>query len=155
MYFFVSDWFLDHEKNKYSFSEGFIKSLVPNAPADIEDTMKKNLVSVIENTRKNFVKSIKPAFEKSELKFESTLENGAKVMVSDEWLKENFCTLYTIYYNTLHDEANLDTELDLPEGYIDTLSNCEMDDSAGLEMNHFGFLGMGCPVEVMCKGEAT
>eukprot|EP00957_Ditylum_brightwellii_P041116 3112532-Ditylum_brightwellii.AAC.1 len=72
-------------------------------------------------------------------------------MVSDEWLKENFCTLYTIYYDELYDEENLGTELDLPEGYTDMLSNCEMDDSAGLEMNRFEFLGTGCPVEVMCK----
>eukprot|EP00957_Ditylum_brightwellii_P041348 3130619-Ditylum_brightwellii.AAC.1 len=30
-----------------------------------------------------------------------------------------------------------------------------MDDSAGLEMNWFGCLETGCPVKVLCKGEAT
>eukprot|EP00957_Ditylum_brightwellii_P152126 11582902-Ditylum_brightwellii.AAC.1 len=30
-----------------------------------------------------------------------------------------------------------------------------MADSAGLEMNWFGCLGVGYPVKVLCKGEAT
>eukprot|EP00957_Ditylum_brightwellii_P019564 1475653-Ditylum_brightwellii.AAC.1 len=64
-------------------------------------------------------------------------------MVSDEWLKENFGTLYNYYYKELHYPKNCGTELDLPEGHINTFSNCEMDDSAGLEMNRFGFLGTG------------
>eukprot|EP00957_Ditylum_brightwellii_P110878 8457001-Ditylum_brightwellii.AAC.1 len=55
-------------------------------------------------------------------------------MVSDEWLKENFCTLYNYFYQELHDMDNIGTELDLPE---------------------FGCLGTGCPVKAMCKGKAT
>eukprot|EP00957_Ditylum_brightwellii_P152228 11589773-Ditylum_brightwellii.AAC.1 len=73
-------------------------------------------------------------------------------MVSDEWLKENFCTFYNYFYKDLHDKENIGTKLDLPEGHIDTFSNVEMDDSAGLEMNHFGCLGTGCPKEQYTSG---
>eukprot|EP00957_Ditylum_brightwellii_P144716 11024446-Ditylum_brightwellii.AAC.1 len=76
-------------------------------------------------------------------------------MVSNEWSKENFCTLYNYFYKELHDTDNIGTKLDLPEGHIDTFSNCEMDDSAGLEMSRFGCLGTGCPVEVLCNCETT
>eukprot|EP00957_Ditylum_brightwellii_P199210 15186128-Ditylum_brightwellii.AAC.1 len=74
-----------------------------------------NLVKVVENIRNNFVRTITPRFENDALKFEATLGNDAKEMVSDEWLKENFCTLYNFYYKELHDEENHDTELELPE----------------------------------------
>eukprot|EP00957_Ditylum_brightwellii_P010292 778219-Ditylum_brightwellii.AAC.1 len=62
-------------------------------------------------------------------------------MVSDECLKESVCTLYSYFYKELHDRENIVTKLDLPEGHIDAFSNCEMADSAGLEMNQFGCLG--------------
>eukprot|EP00957_Ditylum_brightwellii_P022813 1720934-Ditylum_brightwellii.AAC.1 len=102
----MSDWFLDHVNNKYSFSEGFIKSLVPNAPTAIKDTMKTNLVKVIENMRNNYVWTITPKLENDVLKSKATLGNGAKEKVSDEWLKENYCTLYNYYYKELHDPEN-------------------------------------------------
>eukprot|EP00957_Ditylum_brightwellii_P077760 5909277-Ditylum_brightwellii.AAC.1 len=79
-YFVVSDWFLDHVSNKFSFSENFIKSLVPNTPADIEDIMKNNLVKVIENMRNNYVQTTKPNMVDGVLKFEATLGNGAQEM---------------------------------------------------------------------------
>eukprot|EP00957_Ditylum_brightwellii_P122236 9321580-Ditylum_brightwellii.AAC.1 len=97
MYFVVSDWFFDHVNNKFSFSEDFIKSLVPTTPTDIEDTMKNDLVKVIENVQNNYVQTIKPIMVDGVLKFEATLGNCAQEMVSDKWLKENVCTclLYT------------------------------------------------------------
>eukprot|EP00957_Ditylum_brightwellii_P103081 7855394-Ditylum_brightwellii.AAC.1 len=117
--------------------------------------MKNNLVQVVNNVWNTYAQTITLTMVDKVLKFQSTLGNGAQEMVSDEWLNENFCTLYKDFYKDLHDEVNIDTKLDLPEDYIDTFSNCEMDDSAGLEMNQFESLGMGCPVKVMCKGEAT
>eukprot|EP00957_Ditylum_brightwellii_P184724 14069411-Ditylum_brightwellii.AAC.1 len=97
--------------------------------------MKKNPVKVVKNIQNNYVQSIKPTMVDDVLKFQAILQNGVQEMVSIEWLMENFCTLYNCFYKELHDKENLDTELDLPEGHIDMFSNCEMDDSAGLEMN--------------------
>eukprot|EP00957_Ditylum_brightwellii_P191788 14600368-Ditylum_brightwellii.AAC.1 len=114
--------------------------------------MKNNLVKVIENVQNNHVQTITPTMVDGVLKFRATLGNGAKEMVSDKWLKENFCTLYNYFYDELHDEENHGTKLDLSEGHIEMSSNCEMDDSAGLEMNQFGFLGMGCPKEWYTSG---
>eukprot|EP00957_Ditylum_brightwellii_P151149 11509076-Ditylum_brightwellii.AAC.1 len=54
--------------------------------------------------------------ENDVLKFQNTLSNGAKEMVSDKWLKENFSTVYIYCYKDLHDPLNIGTELDLPEG---------------------------------------
>eukprot|EP00957_Ditylum_brightwellii_P014407 1084429-Ditylum_brightwellii.AAC.1 len=113
--------------------------------------MKTNLVQVIKNIQNNYVKTITPTMEDNVLKFHATLGNGAQEMVTDEWLKENFCTLYNYFYKDLHDEDNVHTKLDLPDGYTDTFSNCEVDNSACLEVNQFEYLGMGCPVQVMCK----
>eukprot|EP00957_Ditylum_brightwellii_P149516 11386037-Ditylum_brightwellii.AAC.1 len=93
MYFVVSDWFLDRVNIKFSFSEDFIKSLVPSTPTVIEDTIKNNLVRIIENVRNNYVQTIKPTMVDGVLKFETTLGNGAQEMASDEWLKKNFSTL--------------------------------------------------------------
>eukprot|EP00957_Ditylum_brightwellii_P025780 1949938-Ditylum_brightwellii.AAC.1 len=83
-YFVVSGWFLDHANNKFSFSEDFIKSLEPKTPTAIEDTMKNNLLKIIENVQNNYVQTITPNLENGVLKFEATLGIGAKEMVSDE-----------------------------------------------------------------------
>eukprot|EP00957_Ditylum_brightwellii_P007782 589394-Ditylum_brightwellii.AAC.1 len=48
-HFVVSDWFLDYENNKLSFTKEFIKPLVPNTPTVIENRMKNNLVQIIKN----------------------------------------------------------------------------------------------------------
>eukprot|EP00957_Ditylum_brightwellii_P031233 2367482-Ditylum_brightwellii.AAC.1 len=114
-FFVVSNWFLDFENNKFSFTKEFIDSLVPNTPTVIEDRMKNNLVQVIKNVQKNYVRTIIPTKVDGVLKFQATLGNGAKEMVRDEWLKENFCTMYNYVYNDLHDQANVGTNLDLPE----------------------------------------
>eukprot|EP00957_Ditylum_brightwellii_P170480 12976665-Ditylum_brightwellii.AAC.1 len=71
--------------------------------------MKKNLVKVIENMRNNFVQTITPKLEDDVLNFEAKLGNGAKEMVSDEWLKEIFCTLFNYFDQELHDEENIGT----------------------------------------------
>eukprot|EP00957_Ditylum_brightwellii_P104011 7924805-Ditylum_brightwellii.AAC.1 len=101
--------------------------------------MKKNIVKVIKSMQNNFVQTITPKLEDGVLKFEATLGNGTKEMVSDEWLK-----------------GNIGTELDRPEGHIDMFLNCEMDDSAGLEMNRFGSLGTERAVHVWKRfGQGT
>eukprot|EP00957_Ditylum_brightwellii_P197553 15050673-Ditylum_brightwellii.AAC.1 len=77
--------------------------------------MKNNLVKVVENFRNNSVQTIKPTMVDDVSKFKATLGNVAQEMVSDDWLKENFCTLHNSFYKDLHDKENLDTKLDLPE----------------------------------------
>eukprot|EP00957_Ditylum_brightwellii_P003529 267287-Ditylum_brightwellii.AAC.1 len=77
--------------------------------------MKNNLVKVIENVQNNDVQTITPTMEDGVLKFQATLGNGAQEMVTDEWLKENFCSLYNCFYKEFHDKENIDTKLDLPE----------------------------------------
>eukprot|EP00957_Ditylum_brightwellii_P201485 15325856-Ditylum_brightwellii.AAC.1 len=79
-YFVVCDWFLDHVNNEFSFSEEFIKSLVPITPTDIEDTMKNNLVQVVKNIQNNYVKAITPTMVDEVLNFQATLGNGAQEM---------------------------------------------------------------------------
>eukprot|EP00957_Ditylum_brightwellii_P008077 612508-Ditylum_brightwellii.AAC.1 len=74
------DHYVGMSENKYSFSEEFIKSLVPNVPTVIEDTMKKTLVKAIENVRNNYVQIITPKLEDGVLKFQATLGDGAKEM---------------------------------------------------------------------------
>eukprot|EP00957_Ditylum_brightwellii_P036371 2754002-Ditylum_brightwellii.AAC.1 len=66
--------------NKFSFSEDFIKSLGPNAPTAIEDTMKNNLVKVIETVQNSYVQTIKSTMVDDVLKFKAKLGNGAKEM---------------------------------------------------------------------------
>eukprot|EP00957_Ditylum_brightwellii_P010192 770390-Ditylum_brightwellii.AAC.1 len=83
-YFVVSDWFLDYENNKFSFSEEFIDSLVPNTPTPIEDTMKNNLVQVIKNVQKSYIKTITPTMVDEVLKFQATLG-----MVHKRWFQMN------------------------------------------------------------------
>eukprot|EP00957_Ditylum_brightwellii_P072628 5518695-Ditylum_brightwellii.AAC.1 len=64
--------------------------------------MKNNLVKAIENVWNKYVQTITPTMEDGVLKFQDTLGNGAKEMVSDDCLKENFCTLYNYFYKELH-----------------------------------------------------
>eukprot|EP00957_Ditylum_brightwellii_P196232 14951828-Ditylum_brightwellii.AAC.1 len=91
-YFVVSDWFLDFEKNKFSFTKVLMQSLKDNTPTVTESSMRNNLVQIIKNTEKNYVNTIMPTKDYGELKLKATLGNGAKEIVADDWLKENFST---------------------------------------------------------------
>eukprot|EP00957_Ditylum_brightwellii_P093668 7132713-Ditylum_brightwellii.AAC.1 len=59
--------------NKFSFTKAFIDSLVANTPTDIDKQMKNNLVQVIKNAEKNYVKTITPINDEEVLKFQATL----------------------------------------------------------------------------------
>eukprot|EP00957_Ditylum_brightwellii_P129475 9876174-Ditylum_brightwellii.AAC.1 len=80
MYFVVSDWFLDDENNKLSFSKEFINYLVHNTPTPIEDIMQNNFAQVIKNVQNNYVKTIIPTMVDTVLQFQVTLGNDAQEM---------------------------------------------------------------------------
>eukprot|EP00957_Ditylum_brightwellii_P210759 15365357-Ditylum_brightwellii.AAC.1 len=51
----------------------------------------------IKSVQNTYVKTITPTKVDKVLKFQATLGNGTQEMDSDEWLKENFCTLYNYF----------------------------------------------------------
>eukprot|EP00957_Ditylum_brightwellii_P068568 5205953-Ditylum_brightwellii.AAC.1 len=78
--------------------------------------MKTYLVKVIKNVHNNYVKAICPFREDDrKLKFKGILGNGTTELITEEWLKENFSSIYTVYFDELHDENYLDFELAVSE----------------------------------------